>query len=388
MEVAAATIIGAGQGVKPSSIPIRRAALPRLESSPRGPGVCTLCFTACVSLGLFTTGVVFLVLSTSNRREALLADYDGTVRGWNASARGMFSQAHFNVSAEDSLNARTPLVMRRSDSKDFDLRDTEMGQGVDAYKPLKYVVPLGFPADHINASFGHNERAWSLLPARADAETVAFNFSISVSSHGSSVLQLGSLAVPLVYGEARVPMTEYPDSDCRSARRGIWRDMRCHVVHRLSRLCVVVEPDEVNGWRFARIQRDGTAGSAAGATLQGCDPMTKWSPTAYARDFCWGPWPDRRRCAAADRRRIQVEVVLRSAEDPFLRAEELTRDHFDFGASAESQRTSGIIFLTVGCVLALIPLVRLALHLRLCSRDGGDAEREGLSASSAYPDRA
>jgi len=378
----AATIVGAGQGTASlgEAFPAHIYA-ERLKRSPRTPGNCTVCVVACASLALFISGLVFLNLSRSNSHDVLVADYNGVVSGWNISARAEFGGAHFNVSAQASLNARTPVVLVQSDTKDFDLHDAEDGVGVDAYEPLKYVASLDFPADHLNASSTTERSAWEVLPARADAVSVTFNFS--AFGLGTSAVQLGSLAVPLAFSEARHPQSEYPDNECRAAQHGVWRRMRCHVAYRLTRVCVVVEQDGSSSWRLSQVQRNGTAAAASLPPLHGCDPLTSWDPATYARDYCWGPWPDRRRCGAEDRQRLRVEVTVRSAADPFLRMEELTRDRFDFGPSAASQWAAGVAFMVVGGALAFIPVMRLFQIFRPCRRQGQSEERTGLSSNRA-----
>lgn len=63
-----------------------------------------------------------------------------------------------------------------------------------------------------------------------------------------------------------------------------------------------------------------------------------------------------------------VKVVVRSWEDPFLKAEELTEDKFDFGMSPSSQRNLGLVLVGIGLMTGVMPLIRLRDAIR------GDAE--------------
>lgn len=67
-----------------------------------------------------------------------------------------------------------------------------------------------------------------------------------------------------------------------------------------------------------------------------------------------------------------VEVAIRSAEDPYLRAEWLTQGRFDFGYGVETLRGLGFALLAVGCILSLALLAPCILT----GPNAGDPELE------------
>merc|ERR1712151_17292 len=90
-----------------------------------------------------------------------------------------------------------------------------------------------------------------------------------------------------------------------------------------------------------------------GETAFSCGPHKGWSPTAYSADPCWGPTPHA--SCGSEEEEHHVAVVVRSAADPFLAAEELTGSSFDFGLSPHSQRVYGATILAFGVLLLLPP---------------------------------
>merc|ERR1712014_5078 len=73
-------------------------------------------------------------------------------------------------------------------------------------------------------------------------------------------------------------------------------------------------------------------------------PRNGWSPATYLVDSCWGPHTRPCNEAASEH---HVSVIVRSAGDPFIKAEELTDGTFNFGMSASSQRILGIVALVI-----------------------------------------
>ncbi|CAK0873813.1 unnamed protein product [Prorocentrum cordatum] len=83
----------------------------------------------------------------------------------------------------------------------------------------------------------------------------------------------------------------------------------------------------------------------------GCHPQTGWRPATYSADSCWGPTPHTS-CGPEDASR---EVVVRSAADPYVAAEELTDSSLDFGLSPHSKRVYGLTILALGVFFLMPP---------------------------------
>merc|ERR1711861_111754 len=79
----------------------------------------------------------------------------------------------------------------------------------------------------------------------------------------------------------------------------------------------------------------------------------------YGHSYACTPLNFKMSAVWKESRQHAVDITVRSARDPYLRAEELTKDRFDFGLDGPSQRNLGITFLVIGTLLGIIPLVRL-----------------------------
>ena len=59
-----------------------------------------------------------------------------------------------------------------------------------------------------------------------------------------------------------------------------------------------------------------------------------------------------------------IEFHIRHADDPFIYVEQATADTLQFGASSSSMFTVGVVFLVVGALLAINPVIALREALR------------------------
>jgi hypothetical protein len=253
----------------------------------------------------------------------------------------------------------------------FQDRDSEHGQGLLPYTPLRLEASFEFDSYYpANGSY-NNYSTWVPLPDQEEASHVTFEITTSGNGTPSTFV---TAAFPLVYDETVIARTPAPDNKCRREQGGTWRNRQCHVVKRLSHVCVQVELGTGGEWR---LHARGDAASLAGpAPSYGCDPKTHWRPATYTVDSCWGPrhGSSRGNCAqAGSRPQHLVELMVRSSADPFLRAEELTNDKFDFGFSPGSLRAHGITMLIIGTCLGLMPVMRLCMHF--CSSEDDNDKR-------------
>merc|ERR1712039_1099322 len=84
------------------------------------------------------------------------------------------------------------------------------------------------------------------MGTREAATSVTFEFTMRSGNGTQSKFSLPAL--PLVYDEVVRARTPAPENKCKREQSGTWRDRHCHVVRRLSQICLQVEPDERGQW--------------------------------------------------------------------------------------------------------------------------------------------
>jgi hypothetical protein len=181
--------------------------------------------------------------------------------------------------------------------------------------------------------------------------TLRLSFRTANGSYGN----LSMPRLPLAYDRIVHPRTPAPENRCRREHSGYWREHRCHVATKLTHVCALVQMGEDGAWSLrsragAELRPD--SASALEATF-GCHPQSGWRPATYAADSCWGPTPHSS-CGPEDEEH-RVEVVIRSAADPYVAAEELTDSSLDFGLSPHSKRVYGVTILALGAFFLMPP---------------------------------
>uniref|UniRef100_A0A7S2II62 Uncharacterized protein n=1 Tax=Zooxanthella nutricula TaxID=1333877 RepID=A0A7S2II62_9DINO len=216
--------------------------------------------------------------------------------------------------------------------------DSEGGRDVQDFTPLRFVAVLGFPL-YPNQS-GVNGSDLERLPDREHAETVRLR--IQARDSDGAATELVTPAYPLAFEERVRSQTPAPVQRCQSVQHGFWVNHSCHVVKRLSKVCLQVRQNS-SGWHLY---------APLGDDVYGCNPQQNWEAQTYVIDSCWGPRISRTQCAPpAD---FAVELTLRSSADPAIVAAELTGGRFDFGQSQAHQEVLAILLLSLG-VLATLP---------------------------------
>eukprot|EP00928_Gymnodinium_smaydae_P020078 TRINITY_DN17755_c0_g1_i1.p1 TRINITY_DN17755_c0_g1~~TRINITY_DN17755_c0_g1_i1.p1 ORF type:complete len:426 (-),score=77.50 TRINITY_DN17755_c0_g1_i1:305-1531(-) len=348
-----------------------------------GMGKCaskTVCF---LSLGFLIAAIVLLASSLRDTRGAAVRDFDEAVRLWATSGRADFGGALFNVTARLPGSVESmKMIPVASESEDIDWRqkDSEAGLGVDIFQGLAFVARLPVPGYHEGNATARAEMA--PLPPRSEAPML----TIDIVGGNGGKFSLGPL--PIHFDEVLKQMTPNPEGKCWRVQRGHWRQRQCHVVRRLANICIQVERTASGAWQAKQQpespeerQRGVRAGPGVAAPRVGCDPQTAWDPTVYDTDACWGPplpsYARQGECEGTADRPHFVDISLRSELDPFIRAEVLTEDRFDFGLAVSSQRGIAGALLFVSLVLALPTLLRLKRCQKRCSRS--DEELSALS---------
>lgn len=349
---------------------------------------CALIATSCV---LLLVGIIFLANTATNHRSELVDTYDETVEIWNNSGRHEMENLSVTVDMSVVLEAawaagggaaapagwNQTLAMWQSDATDWSFdADSEAGEGLDAYKPLKYfsrfVMPL-VDDGHLAVALGGSEVAGPTvqaefppqapLPAYGEAPTATFRFDLKAPDGRTGSLTTGPF--PLAYSVIVPPQTQWAQSSCRD-QRGLWLHNRCYVAKRLEDICVQIQQDSSGKWSFhdklveplpALSRRE----AEHSGLRHGCDPHTRWDPAAYEVDRCWAQPLGHVGCRTMAAQQQEILVVLRSWNDPYVEAEELTDGDFDFGLSAETQRATAWALLILGFVFGIAAGLRCYL---------------------------
>mmetsp|Transcript_130599 Transcript_130599/g.325881 ORF Transcript_130599/g.325881 Transcript_130599/m.325881 type:complete len:400 (-) Transcript_130599:90-1289(-) len=365
MAFAAAAVVGARRGGnRPGGLKASRALSPpnELESSS-GPNVATGIATCACSI-LICAGATALVNSFSNERVTLVEDYDHRVEEWGSSARQDFGDtwlhvtAHWNMSTASSEHNES-IDLQASDAVERSFHDAEHGKGLLSYTPLKFTSTFHFD------SYYPADGNWEALPSFDAAQTVVFE--VKTRSQNGTTSSFSTRPLPLAYDEVVRARTPAPENKCRREQSGNWRNRQCHVTKRLQSLCIQLYHDEAGAWRpHAKVPSSGSLSAALESDTFGCDPSTGWHPATYVKDTCYGPqqpWKDSCSGHKASDPHL-VMVMVRSARDPFLRAEELLGNELNFGLSTWSQRSYGITMLAIGLFLCIVPILRCREHMK------------------------
>jgi len=432
MAFPAAAIMGTQRGMR-GSLPARYGNPLREKGPLSGPNIAAA-LAAVVSVVLISVGLSSLSSSRQDTRGALVQDYDRRVVSWDSSERALFASLEFNVTARwtaagagegncsnASLASRcgsTSVLLEQVQTLEKPFHDEERGQGLLHYKPLKFLSLITFagyyPASELQrapqpgVARRRRTRERPTLPPRDGAAHVTFTFSVRQGSHGNWNT-FSTEALPMAYSEVGPPRNPSPEATCR-ADQGEWpasslggssyRERQCLAVHRLERICVQVHAEANGTWILNRMVSDSAVPTTSQRPLStrhrgryraqshtppaesyGCDPKDGWSPHFYGYDSCWGHEISER-CPLTGRRQHKVSVMVRNANDPFLRAEDLTHGSMNFGLSPASQRVDGIALLVVGLIICIIPIARCCCRVK---GRGADSE-EQRSFSSARED--
>eukprot|EP00928_Gymnodinium_smaydae_P056493 TRINITY_DN39868_c0_g1_i1.p1 TRINITY_DN39868_c0_g1~~TRINITY_DN39868_c0_g1_i1.p1 ORF type:complete len:361 (-),score=35.32 TRINITY_DN39868_c0_g1_i1:83-1165(-) len=309
---------------------------------------CTRC-AFCVSLLLLAIGATLLIASLTNLRHEKVDEYDSSVDRWTTVVRPQFSRLEFSVNARwvTSADDGQTRMMEASELERHPLHDREHGLGLLDYTPLRFASHFDFVTNYT----GNRNRTWKPLPSYDDADRLLIQFSCSNPNGTTSTFALPSM--PLAFDQIGTRMTPNPQSKCRTYMRGSWYKDGCHIARRLAHVCVQVEMDSVTGgWRLRKKMPEGNVSLLR--DIYGCDSKSA-SVATYVYDSCYNNLPPKQ-CADTSAHRVQV--VVRSSEDPFLRADMLTAGTLDFGPSPGPQWQLGMFLVFFGSCICVFPLGR------------------------------
>lgn len=173
-------------------------------------------------------------------------------------------------------------------------------------------------------------------------------------------------AIPLVRATAQ-PMGKGLYNQCR-LKKGTFLNGKCWVYSRLSRICLQIA-NEGSQWDFA--YRMPQQNASYGCVYDG----RNWTSTVY-KDLDLVPTDPTNEAAEHGLNNAvmqavvftDLEIVVRSVHDPYLKALEITEGTLDFGMTSDEERWLGIVLLVMSVMLAVPPACALFFHCRKRSK--------------------
>lgn len=342
---------------------------------------------AIMSLGLICGGIWYLVAALSGAREQEEVLYSQAVERWSR-ARQDF--AHLSIAA----STRYQSVDLHADSTPDALHDTQSAVPLPGYTALTYrvtKVPQGFlpEADFDNTQprkvpVNRHDMAPtpSLFPKQRWGPVVSVMLTIQDQAGMEDPLLLSTGDFPVTRVLIKHAPTPAPEIKCRRELGGVLKEGMCWVHWQLAGICVQVQrprafDQDLDGasWRLA--------------------PRLQELNESYGCDYSEGRWvvPRYEKVPPAQTKGLarfdNLTVEVRSADDPYLRALELTGGTLDFGTPSADNRIMGLVMLCLGAVVACPPCCTLCGARRswtnfLTSGDEEEQEARDFSTYSSF----
>jgi len=288
--------------------------------------------TGLASIGCLVAGIIILQIASEEVREKKAAEFGQAVEVW-PSERFRFS--HLAVSGSfwnGGFRSSSPAKLESSSFDDAaGFQDAE---DLPKYEPLSYRMS-SMPRDFLPiVKFQHVD--WQEMGGD-DNEHGGVLVRLNLTVAGN---HLKTEAIPLVKAKAH-RMQQGLYNQCK-LRKGSFSNGKCWIYSRLSRICLQVVNDGF-GWQFAyRVPNQNTS--------YGCEyEKGNWTATVYKEMDLVPTDPTSEASEHGINNAIvqtvmfdDLEIVVRSVHDPFLKAIEVTEGTLDFGMTAEE-----------GCALCL-----------------------------------
>lgn len=301
------------------------------------------CLTGVASIGCLVTAVVVLALGTEQLHEQKAEAFEQSVAAW-VTERPSFDGLHVTTRfIQHDGTWGHEVRLKRYLEENVDLSMEETAQDLSRYEPLSYRVqgvPTAFqpPVSYATLNWEVGDLSWERIGAM-----IRVNITIADT-------QLQTMEMPLVKAVAhREQKGGYHHChDHTISRTG----GMCWVYERVTRICLQVEMQGTS-WRFAS-RRLGANDS------YGCEHRRgEWSIARY--DTAPFPFSSSGEQLVPHGGFEGLEIVLRSAHDPYLTALELTNGTLDFGMSvSEVKWLAGVLFV-MAFMLAVPPACSIGM---------------------------
>ncbi|KNC49787.1 uncharacterized protein AMSG_06066 [Thecamonas trahens ATCC 50062] len=291
------------------------------------------CICCCAIVGpiLVLIGIIVLVSALKDTRGDKIKKYNAAVDKWNSQSRDELLAAQFtNTNSGASggaevLGATTAVDVLRDDDKDL-----------KSYEPLKYRTAGGF--SFASATLGTSDIVYtadisaSQNGGPASTMSVGLTFGHYISRGQGSLSRSCQLTATSTSTGSSRPLCSQVCSD----DGGQWDSTTstCRFYLRASDMCLKVTlsgsswtPASVPGSGFGCLYKNqgGTKGD--------------WSISSYTSVS-----------AGATITPSTVQLTIRSSDDPYILASDLTNGSYDFGLTRAQKIVIGIVLIVIGCV--------------------------------------
>lgn len=311
-------------------------------TEPSAPALVTM---GAISIGLVCGGIWYLLSSAEGSRELKEAEYSQSVHRWEHTRRDFVG---LKITASTAYHS----VVLKADTSPDQLHDSENSVQLPNYEPLTYLVkgvPSGFVPETDFGSLTAVQKSDSTFRGAPHAGTLGQEWGPSIflalkfedsSGFGGGILE--TQAYPILRALIRHAPTPAPELKCQRELQGRYKAGKCWVYSKLVGICVQVHKDPTSKrWSF-RPSAPGQNGT------YGCDfKFGEWVAPRYERV----PGPKAHGLVGFDNLTIQV----RSSDDPYLLAVNLTDGQLDFGMTSQDDRAVGLVMLALGLIIACPP---------------------------------
>lgn len=339
-----------------------------LQGSTDGPSACTSLCLGVVATGLLALACFMFSVSLADDRDAAVNRYADAIANWTYYRRQL-NQSSFSL-GEASIGQW--VVLPKDVSAD-EFHDEEQGKGLPSYEPLRFSV---------------GEVGSGVLPSlnfsQVDGQQVTLQLQATHNDQPAATLALE--AVPLWTKSVVHAATPAPQQKCPGQQHGIYVAPNCVVFRRVTAVCVQVKL--VDGqWQLHR-EKAGQADS------YGCDLTSGkyWKAVDYAVVQAQSYTREHGQVVYHFSDSVlstkDVQVTVRSSQDPYVQAQKATDGSLDFGISSKDALITAIVLLVVGLLLGVQP----TLAVLECYRNGGelplldDDEYAQIHNSNLYED--
>jgi len=272
------------------------------------------CMCCLVILGplLFIVGISLLVTSpTNNTRDNNVSDMNGVISDWNNQNRAVFAEMNFYVITANGTVALDKTLPDESD----ELPDTD---GVHSYQPLYYQAEIS-----------------ELFATQIYTTT---DETMHVIINGSALNHTLDVSVPIFYTNSTSDDPQYCGNNGGEFRQS---DGTCYYYTQLTSLC---------------IQVDNTGALASRRGGNGCEGPN-FDPFYYDK-------------LQYNNGQVLIQeipffgntVTIRSSNDPYIEAEDLTSGSLSFGLSKGQIAVLGLGLMIVG-IIFMLPCCFMAFML-------------------------
>lgn len=305
-----------------------------MRNRPKDPGLCYYVAVLSVIVGTVAAiiclivGVCLLIQSMGSERGLKLAACSDAIIDWNDVGREQFNTLQdVSVSVDNKVH---PLQLVLGNSADVDPMKEELSRKeLATYIATKYMV---------SGRDAIRQISWN------DTKNVFISLEYLLHPRGKATQKITIPPVSLI--QVRVHKLTNAKA-CRFMIKGSWVQNRCESYHRATTVCAAVQQNAQRQW----VLESGCGGTSFG---------TPAATSGYAMDYVryeQVPGKELRLGAGLPPEGVVntagIKIELRSAADPYIKLERITKGKLAFGATTGKLNLVGGSLVVLGLCLML-----------------------------------